>query len=117
MVVKHPELEDNMSSIEILSPEKFPFISFVQFDRSTDAGTFDSCGEYAANISIQADIFSDSAIGRMTECDTLADSLNKIMLKYGFYERNRIPTDSGTPYRITARYNGKVTKFNKVARV
>ena len=98
----------NLGSVEESTPPASPYLSFVQRDNPSYTNSQDSgSSENHVQPMVQIDIYSTSS---MYECETIADKVSDIMLKYG-WKRIFGPQPLKTNFfRITMRFQGIVRK-------
>lgn len=100
-------------------PSKFPFVSFVEQDNSTNRRTIDSSGvEKYARISYTVNVYSAKAVGKKKEAKKIFNVIDEIMIGYGFVRQTSrpMPTDDSSLHRRVARYRGTVSNTNEIYR-
>jgi len=104
----------------VRAPKSFPCVSLEE--RENVVLTRTQTGEHTENhasVMYEANIYSNKANGKKTQCREIAMALDEAMAHMGFTRimLNPIPNmDDATIYRITARYRAVVSKNNTIYR-
>lgn len=106
---KREDLPDFSSAGEyVRSPAKFPHISIIEMDNSTDRTTRSTgSGENYAVLTYEVTTFSNKINGKKQECRKLADAADEIMLDMNFRRISLKPVPNmldGSVYRMVGRY-------------
>ena len=100
-------------------PSKFPYVSFVENDNSTNKRTIDSSGvEKYVRVTYLVNIYSAKAVGKKQEAKKILAVIDEIMVGYGFVRQTDRPmkTDDPSLARRVARYRGIVSNANEIYR-
>lgn len=98
----------NSGTAEPQTPPSFPYLSFVQKDNPIYRKTSDSGGkENHVQPMIQIDAFSTTSMYNAKQIIKLADT---VMVGDGWERILLQPTQSVSPFRMTARYQAVVTE-------
>lgn len=102
-----------VSGIYTESPSSFPFVSFVEASNSVynESQTLGSI-ENHASVMYQADIYSNETATSKSTCKWIANAIDEVMINLGFVRVTlmQTPNVDRSIYRITARYEGVVSK-------
>lgn len=103
----------------VLSPSKFPAVSFAERSNTTYIRTLDSShSENHSQVMYQVDIYSNKKTGAKAECKAIAGFIDRLMRSYNFVRSFLEPVDNIDldVYRMTARYTGVISKEKQVYR-
>ena len=107
-----------VSDVYVSQPSRFPAISIVEMDNSVYLPGRDSGAiENYADVMYQVDVYSDSNIGRKSECRAIMALVDDEFTRIGFARTFMNPVqnmNNPSIYRITARYRAVVSKNNVV---
>lgn len=104
----------------VKAPPRFPCVSLIMMSNAALARTqTSSCMENHAQVMFEANIYSNRANTKKTECKEIAGALDEAMLGLGFTRTMLTPIpnmDDATIYRITGRYQAVASKDNVIYR-
>lgn len=100
----------DVSSVEVLAPSRFPFVSIVESDnRVFDRWRTAERIENAAIIMIEANVYSNKASGKKQEAKEITNIMDDAFASIGFERILRYPVRNYSDpsiYRIASRYQG-----------
>ena len=109
-----------MTGEYVKSPSSFPAVSLIEMDNTVNTSTrTSSITENHANIMYEVNVYSNKTVGKKSECKKIISLIDEEMTQIGFSRvmLQPIPNmDDATIYRITARYNGVVSKDKVIYR-
>ena len=109
-----------MAGEYVKSPPFFPAVSLVEMDNSTHIETIDSgSSENHANVMYEANVYSNRAAGRKSECKVIIALIDEVMLAMGFTRITLTPVPNeydSTIYRMVARYRATVSSNHTIFR-
>ena len=109
-----------MSSENIKTPSKFPFVSLVEmsntaYDRTQSSGSL----ENHASLMYEVNVYSNKTSGKKSECKAIAALIDDEFAALGFSRTMLQPIpnmDDATIYRMTGRYTAVISKDNAIYR-
>lgn len=115
---KRPDV--NMTGEYVKSPSSFPHVSLIEMSNTVFTSTQTST-EYENHVVVmfEANVYSNKARGKKTECKEIISLLDNEMLSLGFTRTMLQPIpnmDDATIYRMTARYTAIVSKDKMIYR-
>lgn len=100
-----------------LTPSVFPCICVEEIGNASRTDTADTkSNENHANVTYEINIFTNKTSGKRTQARAILSLIDNALLVRGF-ERdtiNPIPLDSGTKYRLVARYSASVSANKRI---
>ena len=115
---KYPNIY--MTGEYVKSPSSFPAASLVEMDNSVLEGTIDSgSNENHANVMYEANVYSNKATGKKSECKAIIALIDQEMLALGFVRFSLTPVpnmNDSTIYRMVGRYRAIVSSDLKIYR-
>lgn len=117
--VKKEFASAEISSDETRTPTAFPSITVIENDNYSDKATADSgSNENCAVVAYEINVYSNKAVGRKSECKSVAALIDAEMLLMGFARTMSKPisASSAALYRIVSRYTAKVSKNKLIYR-
>ena len=109
-----------MTGEYVSSPSSFPAGSLVEMDNSIRESTIDSgSNENHANVMYEANVYSNKATGKKSECKAIIALIDEEMTAMGFVRFTLTPVPNeydSTIYRMVARYRAAVSTDHKIYR-
>ena len=109
-----------MTGEYVNAPSSFPAVSLVEMDNAIRENTIDSgSSENHANVMYEANVYSNKAAGKKSECKTILALLDNEMTAIGFVRVTLTPVPNeydSTIYRMVARYRAAVSTDHKIYR-
>ena len=109
-----------MTGEYVKSPPSFPCISLVEVDNQVYRNTRTTdCIENHAQVQYEANVYSNKASGKKSECKALLSLVNECMAALGFTRTfmNPVPNEQdATIYRMVSRFRAIVSKENVIYR-
>ena len=109
-----------MTGEYVSSPSSFPAGSLVEMDNSIRETTIDSgSNENHANVMYEANVYSNKATGKKSECKAIIALIDEEMTAMGFVRFTLTPVPNeydSTIYRMVARYRAAVSTDHKIYR-
>ena len=104
----------------VSSPSSFPAASLVEMDNSVRETTIDSgSNENHANVMYEANVYSNKATGKKSECKAIIALIDEEMIAMGFVRSTLTPVPNeydSTIYRMVGRYRASVSNDHKIFR-
>lgn len=104
----------------VKSPSSFPAATLVEMDNATRTDTIDSgSNENHANVMYEANVYSNKATGKKSECKAIIALIDEEMLALGFQRVSITPVpnmNDSTIYRMVARYKATVSSKHEIIR-
>jgi len=104
---------------DVSLPSRFPCVTLTEADNYAYNGTQDSASlENHAVLMYEANIYSNKASGKKTECKQIQAAIDKELSRLGFTRISKVPlsSDDAKIYRIVSRYSGVVSKNKEIYR-
>lgn len=106
---RHSDLTDfNFSSIEVLAPSRFPFVSIVEQDnRVFDRWRTVERIENATVVMLEANVYADNASGKKQLAKAISNTVDDAFASLGFERTLRYPAknyNDPSIYRLVSRY-------------
>ena len=109
-----------MTGEYVNAPSSFPAVSLVEMDNAIRENTIDSgSSENHVNVMYEANVYSNKATGKKSECKTILALLDNEMTAMGFVRSTLTPVPNeydSTIYRMVARYRAAVSTNHKIFR-
>ena len=109
-----------MTGEYVNSPASFPAASLVEMDNSIRESTIDSgSNENHANVMYEANVYSNKATGKKSECKAIMALIDEEMVAMGFARVTLTPIPNeydSTIYRMVGRYKATVSTDHKIYR-
>ena len=109
-----------MTGEYVKSPSSFPAVSLVEMDNATRTDTIDSgSNENHANVMYEANVYSNKATGKKSECKAIIALIDEEMLAFGFQRVSITPVpnmNDSTIYRMVGRYKATVSSKHEIIR-
>ncbi len=109
-----------MTGEYVKSPSSFPAGSLVEMDNATRTDTIDSgSNENHANVMYEANVYSNKATGKKSECKAIIALIDEEMLAFGFQRVSITPVpnmNDSTIYRMVGRYKATVSSKHEIIR-
>lgn len=109
-----------MTGEYVNSPASFPAASLVEMDNATRIETIDSgFNENHANVMYEANVYSNKATGKKSECKAIIALIDEEMLAMGFSRSTLTPVpneNDSTIYRMVGRYRATVSSDHEIFR-
>ena len=99
------------------TPEKFPFVSFVEDDNYTYERTQTKTeGEYHAEVVYTLNVYTNNATNKKFIAKDIVAFVDNLLKEYNFTRTmtSQVPNVDRTVYRMVARYRAVVEKSHKV---
>lgn len=104
----------------VKSPPSFPAASLMEMDNAVLESTVDSgSNENHANVMYEANVYSNKATGKKSECKAIIALIDEEMAAMGFVRVTLTPVPNeydSTIYRMVARYRAAVSTDHKIYR-
>ena len=104
----------------VKSPSSFPAVSLMEMDNAVLESTVDSgSNENHANVMYEANVYSNRATGKKSECKAIIALIDEEMAAMGFVRVTLTPVPNeydSTIYRMVARYRAAVSTDHKIYR-
>ena len=104
----------------VSSPSSFPAASLIEMDNSVRETTVDSgSNENHANVMYEANVYSNKATGKKSECKAIIALIDEEMIAMGFVRSTLTPVPNeydSTIYRMVGRYRASVSNDHKIFR-
>ena len=104
----------------VKSPPSFPAASLMEMDNAVLESTVDSgSNENHANVMYEANVYSNKATGKKSECKAIIALIDEEMVAMGFVRVTLTPVPNeydSTIYRMVARYRAAVSTDHKIYR-
>lgn len=118
--VREKRSDVNMTGEYVKSPSSFPHVSLIEMSNTVFTSTQTST-EYENHVVVmfEANVYSNKARGKKTECKEIISLLDDEMLSLGFTRTMLQPIpnmDDATIYRMTARYTAIVSNDKMIYR-
>lgn len=116
--LKAVDPEVQTSSVYTNTPPAYPFVSIEEVDSRTNPDEETSCAiDAITDVYYEINVYCKDP-EKKSKAKTLANTVDEFMLSLGFSRVSKTPiqNDNETIYRLVIRYNGHISKQNKVYR-